>query len=151
MVAASTVLPPGVIEPKDVHRTIARYMLADGEHLVIDLASSHGPYLRDAKTCREYLDFYAYFASQPVAHNHPRLTEPAFRERIGEVALHKPANSDVYTTYLAEFVATFARVAKPADMPSLFFVDGGALGVENALKAAFDWKIRRNLAAGKGE
>src|SRR5512135_1255995 len=110
MVAASTVLPPGVIEPEDVHRTIARYMLADGERLVIDLAGSHGPYLRDAKTGREYLDFYAYFASQPVGHNHPRIVEPAFRERIAEVALHKPANSDVYTTYMAEFVETFACI-----------------------------------------
>jgi L-lysine 6-transaminase len=139
------------IHPHDVHATIARYMLADGEHLVVDLAGSHGPYLRDAKTGREYLDFYAYFASQPVAHNHPGLTEPAFRERISEVALHKPANADVYTTYMAEFVETFARVARPADMPYLFFVDGGSLAVENALKTAFDWKVRRNLAAGKGE
>jgi L-lysine 6-transaminase len=28
---------------------------------------------------------------------------------------------------------------------------GGALAVENALKTAFDWKVRKNLAAGKGE
>jgi L-lysine 6-transaminase len=52
---------------------------------------------------------------------------------------------------MAEFVETFARIARPADMPHLFFVDGGALAVENALKTAFDWKIRKNLAAGKGE
>ena len=30
-------------------------------------------------------------------------------------------------------------------------MSGGALAVENALKAAFDWKIRKNMAAGKGE
>ena len=36
-------------------------------------------------------------------------------------------------------------------MPYLFFVDGGALAVENALKIAFDWKVRKNLAAGRGE
>ena len=52
---------------------------------------------------------------------------------------------------MAEFVETFARVARPADMPYLFFVDGGALAVENALKTAFDWKVRKNLAAGRGE
>ncbi len=71
--------------------------------------------------------------------------------RIGEVALHNPANSDVYTTYLAEFVETFARVAMPPDMPYLFLVTGGTLAVENAIKTAFDWKVRKNLAAGKGE
>ena len=32
-----------------------------------------------------------------------------------------------------------------------FFIDGGALAVENALKAAMDWKVRKNIAAGRGE
>ena len=64
------------IAPQDVHATIGRHMLADGEHLVVDLQGSHGAYLRDATTGREYLDFYAYFASQPVAHNHPGLSDP---------------------------------------------------------------------------
>ncbi len=142
---------PFEIAPQDVHATIGRYMLADGEHLVVDLQGSHGAYLRDAATGREYLDYYAYFASQPVVHNHPALCDPAFRQRIGDVALYNPANSDVYTTYMAEFVETFARVAMPPEMKHLFLVSGGALAVENALKAAFDWKVRKNLAAGKGE
>lgn len=142
---------PGVsISPKAVHPTLSRYMLADGEHLVVDLKGSHGPYLRDAVTGREYLDFYAFFASQPVAHNHPKLHDPEFVQRITDVALYKPANSDVYTTYLAEFVETFARIARPADMPHLFFIDGGTLAVENALKTAFDWKVRKNIASCKG-
>jgi len=142
---------PVVLTPREVHPTIGKYMLADGEHLVIDLQGSHGPYLRDAATGREYLDFYAHFASQPIGHNHPKLRDPDFLKRINEVALYKPANSDVYTTYMAEFVETFARVAKPADMPHMFLIDSGGLAVENALKTAFDWKIRKNLAAGKGE
>lgn len=140
-----------IVPPQDVLATIGRYMLADGEHLIVDLKRSHGPYLRDAATGREYLDFYSYFASQPVSHNHPKLRTSAFLKRILAAAPHKPANSDVYTTYMAEFVETFARVARPADMPYLFFIDGGALAVENALKAAFDWKVRKNLAAGRGE
>jgi L-lysine 6-transaminase len=36
----------------------------------------------------------------------------------------------------------------PAHLPHVFFVAGGTLGVENALKAAFDWKIRKNFARG---
>jgi L-lysine 6-transaminase len=36
-------------------------------------------------------------------------------------------------------------------MRRYFFIDGGALAVENALKAAMDWKVRKNLAAGRGE
>ena len=147
-----TVSHPSItVHPKDVHATIGKHMLADGEHLIIDLAGSHGPYLRDEATGHEYLDFYAYFASMPIGHNHPKLREPWFVERLAEAALHNPANADVYTTYMAEFVETFARIARPADMPHLFFITGGALAVENALKAAFDWKVRKNLAAGKGE
>jgi L-lysine 6-transaminase len=142
---------PVSISPRDVRATIGKYLLADGEHLVIDLQGSHGPYLRDAMTGREYLDFYAHFASQPVGHNHPKLCDPVFLKRIGDVAPYNPANSDIYTTYLAEFVETFARVAMPAEMSHLFLVAGGALAVENALKTAFDWKVRKNLAAGRGQ
>jgi L-lysine 6-transaminase len=143
--------PSIIVHPKDVHATIGKHMLADGEHLIIDLAGSHGPYLRDEATGREYLDFYAYFASMPIGHNHPKLREPWFMQRLAEAALHNPANADIYTTHMAEFVETFARIARPADMPHLFFISGGALAVENALKTAFDWKVRKNLAGGKGE
>jgi L-lysine 6-transaminase len=141
---------PVRIRPHEVHDTLARYVLADGEHLVIDLQGSHGAHIRDAVTGREYLDYYAYFASQPIGHNHPKLRTQEFVERLGEVALYNPANSDVYTTYMAEFVETFARVARPQEMSHLFFVSGGTLAVENALKVAFDWKVRKNLAAGRG-
>jgi L-lysine 6-transaminase len=142
---------PVNLSPNDVHTTIAKYMLADGEHLIVDLQGSHGARLRDAATGREYLDYYAYFASQPIGHNHPKLRTPAFMERLAGVALHNPANSDVYTTHMAEFVETFARVARPPEMPHLFFVAGGTLAVENGLKVAFDWKVRKNLAARLGE
>ena len=46
------------------------------------------------------------------------------------------------------FVDTFARVLGDPALPHLFFVEGGALAVENALKVAFDWKCRHNEARG---
>ena len=52
---------------------------------------------------------------------------------------------------MAEFVSTMGRIAQPDYLPYAFYVEGGALAVENALKAAFDWKVRKNLAAGIGE
>ena len=39
-------------------------------------------------------------------------------------------------------------------MPPLeryLFIEGGALAIENTLKAAMDWKVRKNMAAGRGE
>ena len=62
--------------------------------------------------------------------------------------MNKPSNSDVYSVPMARFVDTFARVLGDPALPHLFFVDGGALAVENALKVAFDWKSRHNEARG---
>jgi L-lysine 6-transaminase len=36
----------------------------------------------------------------------------------------------------------------PDYLPHLYLVAGGTLGVENALKAAFDWKVRQNFRKG---
>jgi len=140
------------IEPEQVHETLERHMLVDGFHLVPDYRASKGSRLVDGRTGRSYIDFYTHFASTPIGYNHPRIVDPTFREKLGWVASVKPANSDVYTVEMAEFVETFARIAVPATHTGhLFFVDGGALAVENALKAAFDWKVRKNLAAGSKE
>ena len=49
------------------------------------------------------------------------------------------------------FHRTFSKVAIPNYLPHAFFIEGGALAVENALKVAFDWKVRKNIMAGKGE
>ncbi len=140
------------IEPQQVHETLARHMLVDGFHLVPDYRASKGSRLVDGRTGRSYIDFYTHFASTPIGYNHPRIVDPTFREKLGWVASVKPANSDVYTVEMAEFVETFARIAVPASHAGhLFFIDGGALAVENALKAAFDWKVRKNFAAGSKE
>ncbi len=138
------------MEPSKVHSTIGQYMLADADRLVVDLERSHGPYLVDALTQREYLDFFTYFASIPIGHNHPKMKEPEFLEKLILSALQKPSSSDFYTELMAEFVETFGRVAMPPDMPHLFLISGGALAVENALKTAFDWKVRKNLAKAAG-
>jgi L-lysine 6-transaminase len=136
------------IAPADVHRTIARHILADGYDFVFDYEKSHGAWVHDARTGREYLDFLTFFGSNPIGYNHPKMQEPEFRRTLGRVAQLKPSNSDVYSVEYAWFVDTFGRLAKPRSMKYAFFVEGGALGVENALKVAFDWKVRRNKAKG---
>jgi L-lysine 6-transaminase len=86
-----------------------------------------------------------------VGFNHPYLNQPEVREELLDAAAVKIANSDVYSVAYAEFVREFARVAGRPPLERYFFIEGGALAVENALKAAMDWKVRRNLAAGRGE
>jgi len=136
-----------MIDARNVHATIGKHMLADGMDQVIDLKKSHGSWLVDARDGKEYLDLFSMFASMPVGYNHPTLLEN--RERIADAALNKPTNSDIYSTQMAEFVDTVGRIAQPDYLPYSFFVEGGSLGVENALKTAFDWKVRKNLATGK--
>ena len=46
---------------------------------------------------------------------------------------------------------TFDRVVGFAPLERYLFIEGGALAVENCLKAAMDWKVRKNMAAGHGE
>ena len=144
MVAANRI----AVTPDKVHETIGSHMLADGFDLVLDLEKSKGTRLYDSKSGKYLLDFFTCFASSPIGFNHPRMTEPSFVEKLGRVAVNKPANSDLYTTEMAEFVETFGTLAAPPELPNLFFISGGALSVENALKTAFDWKVRKNFSKG---
>src|SRR5438067_2229060 len=138
-----------VIQPAEVHSVLSRHMLADGYDIVMDLKKSKGSWVFDSKRGRAVLDFFTNFASCPIGYNHPRLDTPEFRERLADVALNKPANSDIYTTYFAEFVETFARLAVPPSLNKhMFFIEGGALGIENAIKTAIDWKVRKNFRKG---
>jgi L-lysine 6-transaminase len=147
MTMARPVISPD-LAAADVHATIARHMLADGFELVLDLHASRGSTLVDARDGTEYLDLFTFFASSALGMNHPALTSDEARAELGSVAVNKPSNSDIYTVPMARFVDTFARVLGDPALPHLFFIDGGALAVENALKIAFDWKSRWNEAHG---
>ena len=137
------------ITANQVHDVLKKHMLVDGYDMVLDLDESRGSYLRDARTGTDYLDFFTFFASSPLGMNHPALAgDPDFTARLGRVAIHNPSNSDVYTEEMAEFVQTFSRVGIPEHLPYTFFVAGGALAVENAMKVAFDWKVQKNYAKG---
>lgn len=136
-------------EPDRVHEVLAHSILVDGFDFVLDLARSAGSYLYDARDGRRYLDMFTFFASSALGMNHPALADDQdFRAELAQAALNKPSNSDVYSVAMARFVQTFARVLGDPALPHLFFVDGGALAVENALKVAFDWKSRFNEARG---
>ena len=139
------------IHPNEVNAVIGKHLLVDVLDFVIDLERSEGAYIYDSKSNRRLLDFFTFVASMPIGLNHPKMLTPEFLEKLALAAVNKPTNSDVYTIEMAEFVETFARIAMPESFPYVFFIEGGALGVENALKAAFDWKVRKNFAKGYKE
>ena len=135
-----------MISSNDVKSVMSRHLLTDGMDIIFDLDASKGSWLVDKRNGDKYLDCFTMFASMAIGYNHPELV--AIRDHLGRIAVQKPANSDMYTEEMAEFVDTFSAIGIPDYLPHLFLIEGGALAVENALKAAFDWKVRKNFAKG---
>ena len=134
------------MKPQEAKTNIGKRILADGMDQIIDLNKSHGSWLVDSRDEKEYLDLFSMFASLSVGYNHPYLLEN--KDRLMSSALNKPTNSDVYSMEMAAFVDTMGRIAQPHYLPYAFYIEGGGLAVENALKTAFDWKVRKNLSKG---
>ena len=136
-----------MIKAINVRNVLAKHMLVDGFELIIDLDKSEGSWLIDKRNGDKYLDFFSMFASMAVGYNNPKLVQ--HQERLGKIAVQKPTNSDMYSEEMADFLNTFSRIGIPDYLPHAFFIEGGALAVENALKTAFDWKVRKNFANGE--
>ena len=138
------------IVPLNVLETIERHVLLDGFKVVVDLEQSRGSYLYNAVDNRRLIDLYGFFGSMPVGFNHPYFDQPQVQRDLLRAAKVKIANSDVYSEGYAEFVRVFERVVGLPPLERYLFIEGGALAVENCLKAAMDWKVRKNAAAGRG-
>lgn len=137
------------IAPREVDSVLSKHILKDGYDMVMDLKKSQGSYVYDAKHDRQMLDFFTCFATIPLGYNHPKmLNDEAFKESLLEAALVNPSNSDIYTQQYASFLETFGRVAMRDYLDKAFFIAGGALAIENALKVAMDWKVQKNLLKG---
>ena len=130
---------------KKIHDRLGKHILADGFDMVMDLDKSHGSYIVTDEG-EEYLDMFSMFASSAIGYNHPYIKQ--HQNWLGKMAINKPSMSDVYNKEFADFLDTFSRVAIPQELQYAFFVSGGALAVENALKAAFDWRTRLNISRG---
>jgi len=139
------------VAPNQVLDTLQQHILVDGFKLIYDCERSRGSRFVDAASGRTWLDLYSFYASQPIGYNHPHFDTAEARADLLQAAKIKVANADVYTPQLATFVETFARVVGLTPLERYFFIEGGAAAVENAVKAAMDWKVRKNIAAGHGE
>lgn len=146
-----TYKPKYHVPANNAMQELSKYMLVDGFEFVLDTQKSHGSWIHDALSGKDYLDFFTFFASAPIGMNHPKMLDQDFINYIGREALNKPSNSDIYTEAMATFVSTFFKNFVPKHFKYSFFVSGGALAVENALKAAFDWKVRLNFSKGYKE
>lgn len=137
------------IAPDEVNQTLSKHILADGFDITYDIEKSEGVYIYDSKYNRRLLDFFTCFASVPLGYNHPKMIgDEGFKKNLLQAAMANPSNSDVYTQQYAEFVDTFSRIGIPSYLPHAFFIAGGGLAVENAIKVAMDWKVQKNFSKG---
>lgn len=123
----------------DVVAVLGSKLLIDKGAIVVDLEKSQSSWVVDHRTNKQYLDCFSQFASQALGWNHPKML--AQKERIADAAINRVANSDMYTTQFADFVSKFSEFTP--DFGHHFYICGGAIAVENALKAAFDWKAKK--------
>lgn len=137
--------------PQNTFDILRKHILVDGFPVVVDLEKSKGSHIYDAVTGKKYFDFFSFFASNPIGFNHPRMNEPEFTKALVRCGRVKPVLADMYTPEYAAFVDLFAEMGGRNNFTKYFYIEGGALAVENTLKTAFDWKVRKNIAKGKGE
>lgn len=123
-----------MIKPEEVHSILSRHILTDGYDFVLDLEKSKGAWLYDSLHNRKLLDFFGFFATSTIGMNHDKMFEESFLKKLQRASINKPTNSDVYTVEMAEFVDALDKIAAPPHMKHYFFIEGGALAVENALK-----------------
>ncbi|MDX2599651.1 L-lysine 6-transaminase [Streptomyces caniscabiei] len=125
------------------------HVTGDFNDILIDVRASTGCWLVDERDGSRYLDMSMFYASAPLGHNHPGLYgDQALDEALLAASRMKPANPDFGTSEQIRFVTAFLNALGSNDMPYVFFIDGGAAAVENALKVAFDWKTQHNAARG---
>ena len=134
------------IKAKEVRQLLGKNILADGFEPILDLDKSHDSWIVDKRDGSKYLDMFSMYASGCIGYNHPKILEN--KDLLTKVSLFKPTLSDIYTTEYADFMKVFSETAIPEYLKNTFFIEGGALAVENALKVAFDWKVRKNLKNG---
>ena len=84
------------MKSSDIRKVIGSSILADGMSPIIDLEKSHGSWLVDKVTGKEYLDLFSMFASLSVGYNHPYVLEQS--ERLKVAAINKPTNCLLYTS-----------------------------------------------------
>jgi L-lysine 6-transaminase len=130
---------------------LGRYVVASPRPFVVDLERSEGMFLATVDGDKLF-DWAGYYGAKLIAHNHPRLYEPDYVERLVRAANNKTANPDFLTAECLAYYAELHRLA-PACMrgPDLevYVVNSGAEAVENMMKYLINLHHEKLLAGGK--
>ncbi|MEJ2669802.1 MAG: aminotransferase class III-fold pyridoxal phosphate-dependent enzyme [Gammaproteobacteria bacterium] len=121
---------------ENLYQATRSHILRDGLQLVLDPIRSHGATIINALNGRDYINFHGGYRSNALGENHPGFTAQDY-ENIARATINKQAHAHIYTPDQLQAINTIAqRYMQPAGFERAFFIDGGALALENALKIA---------------
>jgi len=115
---------------------LRRYVLADPYPFGVDLEKSEGMWLATVEGPKLF-DWAGYYGSKWIAHNHPRLFEPAYLRRLGFAANNKLANPDFLTRECLDYYRALHEVSPRCmrnERLEIYTVNSGAEAVENMMK-----------------
>jgi L-lysine 6-transaminase len=129
----------------------AGYVIMDPYPFVIDLKNSKGMWIKTLDG-DSLFDWAGYYGSRLIGHNHPKMYEPEYIEKLIYAANNKMANPDFLTP---ECVAYYRKIYELAPVciknPKLeiYAVNSGAEAVENLLKYFINLYDTRRIEQGK--
>jgi len=110
------------------------------QNICLNPNKSKGSYLYDDNSGKFILDLYCFFSTLPLGYNHPIFSKDEFKNDLHIFGGLKPSTGRILTNFIDEFVTDFHNYVNNDIFNKYFFIHGGGLAVENALKIAFDWK-----------
>lgn len=125
---------------------LGSYVIADPKPFVVDVGRSRGMWLATVGG-RRLFDWAGYYGSKLIGHNHPRLYEPAYVERLIRAANNKVANPDFLTAECLDYYRLIHDMA-PRCMRSpnleVYAVNSGAEAVENMMKYLINLHLQKH-------
>jgi len=130
---------------------LERHVLLDGFRIVLDDERSRGSYLFNAASNSPPDRPLRVLRFDAVGYNHPHFDDPAVQEELARAATIKVAEFGHLFGGLRRIRRDiFARRRFAAARALSFHRGRRARGREHA-QAAMDWKVRKNIAVGRGE
>jgi L-lysine 6-transaminase len=109
----------------------------------VNLAKSHGSYIYDDISQKEFFDLHGNFSSMPFGFN-PSILDEEFECAVSLAMKHKISNCAFDTQEKENFFNVFKKHAMRPSYKHCFFTTSGALAVELALKTVM-WQAQKKV------
>ena len=132
-------------------RELGRYVIADPQPFVVDIAASRGMWLATLEGER-IVDWGGYYGSKLLSHNHPCLEQSDYQKRLLLAANNKVPNPDFLTPECLDYYRLIHQLAPrcmKSDTLEVYVVNSGAEAVENMMKYLINLHAEKMRAKGQ--